>query len=57
MVKDLGINSGVDLQKIIGIANWISAILGKKPASRVATALTAKMTRRASKEKVHTFLH
>lgn len=46
MVKDLGISTGVDLQKVIDIAFWISSILGRKPASSVATAFGAKASRK-----------
>src|SRR3978361_534567 len=46
MVKDLGISTGVDIEKVVDIAFWISSILGRKPASRVATALGAKASRK-----------
>eukprot|EP01111_Echinosteliopsis_oligospora_P015354 TRINITY_DN6053_c0_g1_i1.p1 TRINITY_DN6053_c0_g1~~TRINITY_DN6053_c0_g1_i1.p1 ORF type:complete len:363 (+),score=98.65 TRINITY_DN6053_c0_g1_i1:41-1129(+) len=42
MVKDLGIETGIDLNKIVDIAMWINNLLGRKPASRVSSALSAK---------------
>jgi len=42
MVKDLDIETGVNLNQVIDIAFWISSVLGRKPASRVATAFGAK---------------
>jgi len=51
MVKDLGINTGVDLGKVIDIAFWISSILGRKPASRVANAFGARASRKKPVDK------
>lgn len=42
LLKGLGLNSGVDLVKLIDTAQWISAELGREPASRVARAVIAK---------------
>jgi len=42
MVKDLGIKTGVNLDQIVGVAEWITQILGRQPASRVARAFAAK---------------
>ena len=52
MVKDLGISTGVDMNKVVDIAFWISSVLGRKPASRVATALGAKTAKKPSAEMV-----
>eukprot|EP01113_Clastostelium_recurvatum_P016986 TRINITY_DN1989_c0_g1_i1.p1 TRINITY_DN1989_c0_g1~~TRINITY_DN1989_c0_g1_i1.p1 ORF type:complete len:388 (-),score=68.55 TRINITY_DN1989_c0_g1_i1:65-1228(-) len=42
MLKDLNIQTGVDLDKVKEIGFWISALLGRKPVSRVANALGTK---------------
>jgi len=43
MLQGLGIQTGVDLNKVIDIGQWISKHLGKSaPASRVNQAITAK---------------
>jgi len=43
MLQGLGIDTGVDLDKVIDIGQWISRQLGKSaPASRVNQAITAK---------------
>eukprot|EP01133_Synstelium_polycarpum_P000170 gene170-202_t len=34
MMKDLGINCNVDIDKILAISQWISKILGKHPSSK-----------------------
>jgi isopropylmalate/homocitrate/citramalate synthase len=39
MLQGLGIQTGVDLDKIIDIAWYISGALNRKPASKVANAL------------------
>lgn len=46
LLKGLGIETGIDLDKLVDIAEWISACLNRQPASRVARALLA--TRGAS---------
>jgi hydroxymethylglutaryl-CoA lyase len=38
----MGIGTGVDVQKLLVATNEISGLLGRPPASRVATALNAK---------------
>ncbi|XP_077990098.1 hydroxymethylglutaryl-CoA lyase, mitochondrial-like [Glandiceps talaboti] len=42
MLHGLGIQTGVDLEKIVSTANFISNILGKKPSSKVSLAMLAK---------------
>jgi hydroxymethylglutaryl-CoA lyase len=42
MLQGLGIDTGIDLDALVDTAAWISGVLGRKPASRVATALLAK---------------
>jgi hydroxymethylglutaryl-CoA lyase len=49
MLNGLGISTGVDLDKLIDAAEFISNVLGRKPVSRSGNALLAK--RAAAKEK------
>ena len=42
LLKGLGIDCGVDLDKLVETGRWISARLGREPASRVARALLAR---------------
>lgn len=39
LMNGLGIDTGVDLDALVAVAGWISAQLGRKPASKVARAL------------------
>ena len=45
LLDGLGIRSGVDLDKLVDIGQWICGILGKEPSSKAARALTAKRKR------------
>jgi hydroxymethylglutaryl-CoA lyase len=49
MLEGMGIKTGVDMSKLLAATNEITALIGRAPVSRVATALNAKM-RRATKE-------
>ena len=42
LLQGLGITCGVDLDKLVDTAAWISAQLGRTPASKVAQAILAK---------------
>lgn len=42
LLRGLGIDCGVDLNKLVDTSAWISAELGREPASRVARAILAK---------------
>ena len=42
MLNGLGIDSGVDLERLIDAAEFISNVLGRKPVSRTGNALLAK---------------
>lgn len=42
LLSGLGIDCGVDLERLVDTAQWISARLGREPASKVARALLAK---------------
>ncbi|MCB1959802.1 MAG: hydroxymethylglutaryl-CoA lyase [Rhodocyclaceae bacterium] len=44
MLNGLGIENGIDLDALVDTAAWISAQLGRPPASRVARAVLAKRT-------------
>ena len=47
MLNGLGIETGVDIDRLVDAAGWISGVLGRKPVSRTGNALLAK---RAAKE-------
>jgi hydroxymethylglutaryl-CoA lyase len=47
MLDGLGIETGVNMDRLIDAAAWISGVLGRKPVSRTGNALLAK---RAAKE-------
>jgi hydroxymethylglutaryl-CoA lyase len=42
LLHGLGVHTGIDLDALVDTAGWISAQLGRQPASRVARALLAK---------------
>jgi isopropylmalate/homocitrate/citramalate synthase len=42
MLHGLGIRTGVDLDRLVGIGRWICGILGRVPSSKVNQALSAK---------------
>jgi hydroxymethylglutaryl-CoA lyase len=46
MLHGMGIATGVDLDRLVGIGQWICGVLGKEPASRAGRALAAKQARR-----------
>src|SRR5690349_3088596 len=48
MLNGLGIETGVDLDRLAGAGTFITQALGRQPASRVAQALAAKRTARIS---------
>lgn len=41
MLRGMGVETGVDLDAVVGVAWWISTALGRGPNSRVALALGA----------------
>jgi hydroxymethylglutaryl-CoA lyase len=45
MLDGLGIRTGVDLDRLIDIGQWICGLLGREPASRVNRAVAAKRRR------------
>ena len=42
MMNGLGVRTGVDLERLVEIGQWICGVLGRKPASKAALAITAK---------------
>jgi hydroxymethylglutaryl-CoA lyase len=42
MLRGMGIDTGVDLDRLVDIGQWICGVLGKEPASRAGRALAAK---------------
>jgi hydroxymethylglutaryl-CoA lyase len=42
MLTGLGIETGVDLDRIVGIGEWICGVLGKEPATKAGRAIAAK---------------
>jgi len=42
LLDGLGIETGVDLERVVDTAAWISGVLGRRPASRVAPAWLAR---------------
>jgi hydroxymethylglutaryl-CoA lyase len=42
MLHGLGVDTGVDLGKLVGIGQWICGVLGREPSSKVNKALSAK---------------
>jgi hydroxymethylglutaryl-CoA lyase len=46
MLNGLGIETGVDIDKLVDAAGWISGVLGRKPVSRTGNALLAKRAAR-----------
>jgi hydroxymethylglutaryl-CoA lyase len=48
MLEGMGVRTGVDMEKLLVATNAMSGVLGKPPASRVATALNAKRKRASS---------
>ena len=45
MLDGLGIETGVDIDRLVDTAGWISNVLGRKPVSRSGNALLAKRAR------------
>jgi hydroxymethylglutaryl-CoA lyase len=42
MLQGMGMDTGVDLERLVDIGQWICSVLGKAPASRAGRALAAK---------------
>ena len=48
MLDGLGIETGVDIDRLVDTAGWISSVLGRKPVSRSGNALLAKRARESA---------
>ena len=42
MLEGIGIETGVDMAKLVAATNTVSRLIGRTPVSRVASALNAK---------------
>ena len=42
LLNGLGIETGIDLDKVVDIGRWICGVIGKEPVSKAAKALAAK---------------
>jgi hydroxymethylglutaryl-CoA lyase len=42
MLQGLGIETGIDLGKVVDIGQWICGVIGKQPASKAGNAIAAK---------------
>ena len=47
MLDGLGIATGVDLDRLVGIGQWICGVLGKEPATKAGRAIAAKRAKAA----------
>ena len=45
MLNGLGVRTGVDLERLVDIGQWICGVLKKQPASKAARAIAAKRKR------------
>lgn len=43
LMQGLGIETGVDLERVVGIGQWISGLLGRRSLARSGNALAARM--------------
>jgi hydroxymethylglutaryl-CoA lyase len=47
MLQGLGIETGIDLERLVDIGQWISGVLGREPSSKAGRALAARRRRTA----------
>ncbi|HTN29173.1 MAG TPA: hydroxymethylglutaryl-CoA lyase [Burkholderiales bacterium] len=47
MLDGLGIETGIDLDRLVSIGQWICGVLGKEPATKAGRAIAAKKKRAA----------
>jgi hydroxymethylglutaryl-CoA lyase len=45
MLHGLGIRTGIDLDKVVDIGQWICGVIGKEPASKAGKAIAARKAR------------
>jgi hydroxymethylglutaryl-CoA lyase len=48
LLQGLGIETGVDLERLVDIGQWICGVLGREPATKAGRALAAKHARRST---------
>jgi len=48
MLQGLGIETGVDLERVVEIGQWICGVLGREPGSKAGRALAARKLRAAA---------
>jgi isopropylmalate/homocitrate/citramalate synthase len=44
MLDGLGIETGIDLAKLVATGRWICGVIGKEPQSKAAKAIAAKQS-------------
>jgi len=49
MLRGLGIETGVDLDRLVDAAEYISGVIGRKPVSRTGSAMLAKRAAEVAK--------
>ena len=49
MVEGMGYTTGVDLQKLVQVGNWISKNLNRNPGSKAAIAITRNLEKEKAK--------
>ena len=47
MLNGLGIETGIDLERLVGVGQWICGVLGRDPATKAGRALAAKKAKQA----------
>jgi hydroxymethylglutaryl-CoA lyase len=45
MLNGLGIETGIDLDRLVDTGQWICGVIGKEPASKAGRAIAAKRAR------------
>jgi len=48
LLHGLGIETGVDLERLVGIGQWICGVLGREPSTKAGRAIAAKKARAAA---------
>ncbi len=48
LLNGLGIESGIDLERVVAIGQWICGVLGREPATRAGRAIAAKTAKAAA---------
>jgi len=43
LLQGLGIDTGIDLARVVATGQWVSGILGRKAFARAGNAIAAKM--------------